>query len=109
MSYPVGDGGGDDGYLLSGKLSHALPVPSLAGVLNASLLAQTGMARINHTPYPGFRGDNLLTESGIGAGLDYAWRGWTLNLAYAHQLGANSSPLVSTRRDEAWFELAYAF
>jgi hemolysin activation/secretion protein len=109
MSYPVGDGGGDDGYLLSGKLSHRLSVPRLPGVLTASLLAQTGTVRINHTPYPGFTGDNLLTESGAGVRLDYAWGGWTLSLAYEHQLGANSSPLVSTRRDEAWFQLASAF
>jgi len=109
MSYPVGDGGGDDGYLLSGKLSHTLPVPHLPGVLSASLLAQTGTVKINHTVYPGFTGNNLLTESGIGPELDYTWRGWTLTASYQHQLGANSSRLVSTRSDQAWFQLNYAF
>lgn len=109
LSYPVGDGGGDDGYLLTGKLSHTLPVPHLPGLLSASLLAQTGTVRINHTLYPGFTGSNTLTESGIGPELDYAWRGWTFSASYEHQLGANSSPLVSTRHDEAWFQLSYAF
>jgi len=109
MSYPVGDGGGDDGYLLTGKLSHTLPVPKLPGVLSASLLAQTGTVKINHTVYPGFTGSNTLTESGIGPELDYAWRGWTLTASYEHQLGANSSPLVSTRGDQAWFQVSYTF
>jgi hemolysin activation/secretion protein len=109
MGYPVGDGGGDDGYLLTAKLSHALPVVHLPGALSAALLAQTGTVRVNHTPYPGFTGDNLLTESGIGPELDYLWRGWTFDVSYEHQLGANSSPLVSTRTDQAWFQLTYAF
>jgi hemolysin activation/secretion protein len=109
LSYPVGDGGGDDGYLLTGKFSHNLPIPHLPGVLSASLLAQTGTVKINHTVYPGFTGSNTLTESGIGPAIDYAWCGWTVSASYEHQLGANSAPLVSTRSDQAWFQLGYAF
>jgi hemolysin activation/secretion protein len=109
MSYPVGDGGGDNGYLLMGRLAHALSVPRLPGTLSAALLAQTGTVQVNHTPYPGFTGQNTLTETGIGPEIDYTWRGWTLVGAYSHQIGANSSPFVTTRRDQAWVQLAYAF
>lgn len=108
MSYQVGDGGGDEGYLLTGSLSHALPVPLLPGALTASLLAQTGTVRVNHTLYKGFAGSNQITESGLGAGLDYRWRIFDVNLAYAHQLGANATPTVSRARDQFWFEVNVA-
>lgn len=108
MSYAVGAGGGDDGYLLSAKLSHRVPVPRLPGVLTASLLAQSGTVWVNHTVYAGFTGKNVESESGIGVGLDYRWHGFELNLAYAHQLGANSASLLSRAHDQVWVELSYS-
>ncbi|MDE8347146.1 MAG: hypothetical protein POH28_13380, partial [Acidocella sp.] len=109
MSYPVGDGGGDDGYLFTAKLSHPINLPRLPGALSGALLAQTGSVWINHTPYAGAAGKNELTESGVGVELDYAMARWTLSAAFAAQLGANSSPLVTTRRNQAWFSVSYAF
>ncbi len=108
MSYQVGDGGGDEGYLLTGRLSHALPLGMLPGALTASLLAQTGTVRVNHTLYKGFTGSNQITESGIGVGFDYNWRIFGVSLAYAHQLGVNATPAVSRARDQVWFEVNVA-
>jgi hemolysin activation/secretion protein len=108
MSYQVGDGGGDEGYLLTMRLSHALPVPMLPGALSASLLAQTGTVRVNHTLYKGFSGSNQITESGLGVGLDYNWGIVSVSLAYAHQLGANATPTVSRAHDQFWFDVNLA-
>ncbi len=107
MSYQVGDGGGDEGYLLTFRLSHALSVPRLPGSLTASLLAQTGKIWINHTLYQGFTGSNTIDESGVGVGLDYSWRMFDVSLSYAHQIGANATPTVSRSRNQFWFNVNF--
>lgn len=107
MSYAVGAGGGDDGYLLSAKLSHRVPVPRLPGVLTASLLAQSGTVWVNHTVYAGFVGKNVESASGVGVGLNYLWHGFGLTLDYAHQLGANSARLLSRAHNQVWVALSY--
>ncbi|WP_298286244.1 ShlB/FhaC/HecB family hemolysin secretion/activation protein [Acidocella sp.] len=109
MSYAVGAGGGDEGYLLTAKLVHPLLVPHLPGSLSAALLAQSGEVWVNHTPYAGAGRGNIVNENGAGVELDYSLANWTLSAAFATQLGANSSPLISSRRNQGWFSLSYDF
>ena len=108
MAYPVSAGGGDEGYLLSGGLSHIVPVPHLPGVLTASLLAQAGTVWLHHTAYPGATGKPEQSEAGIGLGLDERWRGINLDLTYAHQIGANSAPTISHASDQLLFQLTFS-
>ncbi|WP_174503765.1 ShlB/FhaC/HecB family hemolysin secretion/activation protein [Acidiphilium sp. C61] len=108
MAYPVSAGGGDEGYLLSGGLSHIVPVPHLPGVLTASLLAQAGTVWLHHTAYPGATGKPEQSEAGIGFGLDERWRGINLDLTYAHQIGANSAPTISHARDQLLFQVTFS-
>jgi len=108
MSYQVGDGGGDEGYILTFNLSHKVDVPRLPGSLTASLLAQTGKVWINHTSYRGFTGRNTIAESGVGVGLDYKWRIIDVSLSYSHQIGANATPTVSRGRNQLWFDVNFA-
>lgn len=105
MAYPVSAGGGDEGYLLTGRLTHAVPVPRLPGVLSASLLAQAGMVWLHHSAYAGATGKPEQGEAGIGLGLTYRWRGVGLDLTYAHQLGANSAITISPARDQLLFQI----
>ena len=109
MSYPVGTGGGDEGYLLTAKLAHPIFVPYLPGQLSAALLAQSGTVWIDHSPYTGAGDKNILNENGAGVELDYNVANWTLTAAFATQIGANASRLTSTRRNQGWFNLSYAF
>lgn len=110
LSYPVGAGGGDEGYLLTVKLSHRIPLSRLPGRLSAAVLAETGTVWINHSPYGGAAGgQNQANENGAGVELDYTFAHWNLQAAFATQIGANSAVLTSTRRNEGLFNLAYSF
>ncbi len=109
MSYPVGAGGGDEGYLLTARLAHRIPLAGLPGSFTAALLAQTGTVWVNHAPYAGAGSQNMVNENGAGVELDYGWANWSLSASFATQLGANSAALTSTRRNQGWFSLTYAF
>lgn len=108
MSYAVGSGGGDEGYLFSARLTHELPVPYLPGELSASLLAQDGTVWINHTTYPGFTGTNRIDESGAGFGLAYSWRQFSVNGAYVMQIGEHNGAGIADGGDRFWFQVGTA-
>lgn len=105
MGYAVGDGGGDEGYLLRARLSHRLPVPRLPGQLSGSLLAQNGTVWTRHTSYRGATGPERLTLSGVGLGLGYVWGRLDLTAAYVRRIGANGAPGFSTSANQFWFQL----
>lgn len=109
MGFPAGVGGGDEGYLMSAKLSHLLTPARLPGALSASLLAQTGAVWINHTPYAGATGGQDLRESAIGAGLDYSLKGWTFSGILSRRVGADNPLLAPSSRYQAWFILTRSF
>jgi hemolysin activation/secretion protein len=108
MSYPVGQGGGDEGYLITARLGREVSLPGLPGSFTPALLLQTGTVLLDHNIYKGFTGPHTLTESGVGAGVDYLWQRISVTLAYGHQLGANSAPDVSHSRDQFWFQVNLA-
>ncbi|HQT65933.1 MAG TPA: POTRA domain-containing protein [Acidocella sp.] len=108
MSYQVGDGGGDEGYLVTARLGHLVNLPHVPGNFTPALLLQSGTVLLNHNVFKGFTGSNTVMESGVGVGLDYNWQRISVSLAYDHQLGANSSPNVSHSRDQFWFQVNLA-
>ncbi len=108
MAYPVSAGGGDEGYLFTGRLSHAVKVPRLPGALSAALLAQAGTVWLHHTAYAGATGKPEQSEAGIGLGLTYRWRGVGLDLSYEHEIGANSAPTISRARDQLLFQATFS-
>lgn len=110
MSYMPSSGGGDQGYLLNTHLSHGIPLPArVGGDLQLSLLVQTGTVWVNHNNYGGFQGHNRITESGMGAELDYNWGHWSGQLAYVYQLGASDPADASTHSGQAWFQISRSF
>ncbi|OYV25768.1 MAG: hypothetical protein B7X08_04305 [Acidocella sp. 20-63-7] len=110
MSYPVGEGGGDAGYLADVRLSHALPLPPrIPGQFQASLLAQTGAVWVNHNVYAGYTGANRITEMGVGAELNYNLKNWHGQIAYIHQAGPTNPAGISTHGGQIWFLVNYNF
>ncbi len=109
MSYPVGSGGGDEGYVLSASLDHPLRVPNLPGQLSASALAQNGAVWTNHTPYSGFTGQNRITESGVGVGLTYKCRRFSVDTDYVLPVGKSNAAGGDNVGNQFWFQLGSAF
>ncbi len=109
MSYQVGSGGGDEGYLFNANLAHVLPVPHLPGQLSAEVLAQNGAVWTNHNVYSGFTGKNRVSESGVGFGLDYTlWR-ISVNADYVFRVGKSSAPGSDNGGNQFWFQISSAF
>ncbi|WP_284257519.1 ShlB/FhaC/HecB family hemolysin secretion/activation protein [Acidocella aquatica] len=110
MSYPVGEGGGDAGYLADVHLSHALLLPShIPGQLQASILAQTGAVWVNHNVYAGYAGANRITEMGVGGELTYDLKNWHGQIVYVHQAGPANPAGLSTHGGQIWFLINYSF
>ncbi len=110
LSYEVGDGGGDEGYLVDLELSHPLPVAYLPGHLTGTLLAQEGVVHVNHTIYTGFFGRNTLQEAGIGVRMTYGWKLWSLIASYGRRIGsyANSGAALN-HHGQFWLSLSSRF
>lgn len=110
LGYAVGDGGGDDGYLADLELSHRIPLPELAGVLRAGLLAQYGRIRVNHHDYAGYGSPNVLTQSALGPKIIYAWRGWSMTAAYGGRIGSHDrAGAASDTMGQFWFTVGKSF
>lgn len=108
MSYPVGAGGGDEGYLLSAELEHGVPTPGLPGQVSVSALAQNGTVWVNHTVYKGFTGRNRISETGVGLGLAYDWQRFSATASYVVRVGRNSAPGDYNGGDQVWFQVNLA-
>lgn len=105
MSYPVGEAGGDKGWLLRLRLSHGVPLP-LPGDLQAAALLQTGMVWANETSYAGFSGSNQTRLAGAGVGIDYRWRHRvSARLSYVHELGGTLATAGPDHGGELWASL----
>lgn len=109
MSYPVGEGGGDEGYMLRTRLSHRLPAPRLPGHLTGALLAQTGTVWTHHTAYRDATGPERLTLTGLGAGLTYHWHRIGATMTVSRRIGANGGPGISNGATQVWFRINLAF
>jgi hemolysin activation/secretion protein len=109
MSYAVGEGAGDEGYLLLSSLSHELPLTWLPGTLSGAVLAQNGGVRVHHTLWPGATGPNTLNESGAGASLSWYWRGIDVSASYIRRIGANTEPGFDMSRDQFWLQATLGF
>ncbi len=102
--YEVGDGGGDEGYLLDLELSHPLHMTSLSGHLSGALFTQAGQVRVNHTTYTGFTGRNTLKEASAGVKITYGYKSLDLIAAYGQRVGAYaSSGAASDNSGQFWF------
>lgn len=109
MSYPVGYGGGDEGYMLLARLSHALPIASLPGHLTGALLAQNGTVWVHHTAYRGATGPERLTLTGLGAAASYRWHRVRITAAFSRRIGANGASGLSGGANQVWFRMSLAF
>lgn len=88
IGYAVGDGGGDDGYLVDLELSHRVPLWEVPGELRAGALAQYGEIRVNHHDYAGYGSPNAVTEAAIGPKIRYDWQGWNMTASYGWRVGS---------------------
>ena len=109
MGYPVGVIGGDQGYVMSFRLSHALTGPKSPGLLSVSLLAQTGAVWINRDPPTGVTGGRDVRETAVGGGLDYSLKGWTFNGIVSRRIGSADPQLPRTTRYQLWFVASRSF
>lgn len=108
--YEVGDGGGDEGYLLDLELSHPLHIASLPGHLSGALFTQAGKVRVNHTIYTGFAGRNTLREASAGVKITYGWKSLDLIASYGQRVGPYaSSGAASDNSGQFWFSVNNQF
>lgn len=94
-AYPVGEGSGDGGLLLSADLRYDVPLPAGLGTLQLSGLYDAGWVRLHKDPWlnaiPTATGRNDYWLQGAGAGLVYSYGSrFNLRATWAHTLGANA-------------------
>lgn len=108
--YEVGDGGGDEGYLLNIELSHPLHMASLPGHLSGALFTQAGEVRVNHTTHTGFTGRNTLREASAGVKITYGWKSLDLTASYGQRVGPYaSSGAASDNSGQFWLSVNNRF
>lgn len=94
-AYPVGEGAGDAGLLLTADLRYDLPLPAAAGALQLVGFYDAGWVRLHQAPWANAvstaTNRNAYWLQGAGVGLTYNYGGWlTLRATWAHTLGANA-------------------
>ncbi len=116
-AFPSGEGGGDDGWLLSLNLVH-----SFSDAIQGTLFLDTGGIRINHTTWANWNSgnpslDNHYQLTGIGAALDWKINDYlAVTATVSTRLGgnpghdANGQDADSTHRDvRGWINLVGEF
>ena len=108
-AYPEGEAYGDDGYIATLEPRLLLPEPKwLPGQLEAIAFVDTGYVKIEHTPY--FSGQNGLTRTGAGVGLNWSDpNGFAVTLTYADLLGDNKATSYPDNAGEIWFQVIKYF
>jgi len=111
-AYESGAVSGDEGFLLSAEWRELLPSPPdylhVKGQWYLSVFADAGFVKINRRPW-----DNAVNEqslSGVGWGLN--WLGpdnWRASFSMARPLEHTPAAYVSSKRMNAWFEIAKGF
>jgi len=110
IGYEVGDGGGDDGYLMDLELSHPVRVSPLPGRLTAAVVAQGGSVSINHKDYPGFSGRNTVSEASVGLKVSYDWDLWNVLASYGQRLVSYAhSGAASNEPGHFWLSVSRRF
>lgn len=107
-AYPQGEAAGDDAFLLSVELRRYLGRVADGSLMQATLFADLGMSRINHSDWSS--GSNRRTLSGAGAALGWGTRahGATrIGLAFKLGGGAATADRDSPRR--LWISYEEAF
>jgi len=107
-AYPVGEGYGDEGYVLNVEARLRLPKFSerLPGQFQLIGFADTGTVTINKNPWA--PGVNRRTLSGAGVGITWAdYNNFVLSAYWAHKLGnaaATSVPPSVDSSSRVWLQ-----
>jgi hemolysin activation/secretion protein len=99
--YPAGEAVGDEGWLASGELYHAVNAAFIP-----SLFYNAGGVRLNETPF--LTGRNVRTLRGYGAAVRGSWRDldWSVSIAARGSERAQSEPDRGVR---VWARMGWAF
>ncbi len=108
-AYPQGEAAADDGCLVTVELRYALPSLAIAAQNpQISGFIDTGMVRINHSPFAS--GGNRRHLSGIGFGLHWAmFNALELQLGIAWKLSQTDATSDSERSARAWLQAVKYF
>jgi hemolysin activation/secretion protein len=109
-SYPQGEANGDSGYIITGEIRYLLPeVMPLPGDIQTIAFIDNGSIKINHDPWPGAISDNTVNLSGIGIGLNWAWKNWMFKTNYAKKIGSEHSTLDADHSGCFWLNAVASF
>ena len=101
-AYPVGEGFGDEGWLVQ------LEARYQAGSVTPYLLYDAGSVTINHHPYA--PGDNHRTISGAGVGLRATYKAIDLDVSMAWQIsGGPALSDTNNHNPRLWFSAGWRF
>ncbi len=93
-AYPVSEGTGDDGHLLSAETSYTLPIPERFGNLQWNLFYDAGYITLHKEPWPNSittkTGENRYWLQGAGTGFEYGYSdALILRACWAFTIGDN--------------------
>jgi len=93
-AYPVGEGSGDGGHIMTVEVRHDLSV--WQSLFNTQLVGfmDTGIVQLHNKPWSGSitnaTDSNRYTLSGLGMGINIAKTGlYSVRMSYAHSIGVN--------------------
>lgn len=110
--YPVGEGVGDEGAIVTLELHHSFAVPALGGDnLTLSLFRDDGWIRTSHTPWAGYQGpvSRHLGSTGVGVELLRQNR-YSLKAMWAvRDHGSGPDTATSDHPNWFWFQAVFFF
>lgn len=102
-AYPQGEAMGDEGYLFTAEVRHALPVRNIPGSLQIASFFDTGSILVNKKPW--LATANRRTLSGAGIGL--IWnkdREFYIRMDYAWKLRGEKSTAQADEPSRLWLQ-----
>lgn len=109
--YPVGEAVGDEGVTATLELRDSFALAALGGDnLTLSLFRDNGWLKVNHSPWPGYRGarQRHLGSTGFGADLLRQNR-YDLKLMWALRDGGEPDTATRDHRSWLWFQALVFF
>lgn len=106
-AYPQGEAIGDEGYLVTAELRHALP-SGLPGAMTVGGFVDYGMVKLNRNPF--MDGDNERKLSAIGLSFNWALPGdFLVRASLARKLGHEKATSDSDRTWRFWLQGVRSF